>query len=71
MTRSTRYEAHESPLEPLASINDLARVLATSRRTIERMRADGKLPPPDILVGSMPRWMPSTIRHWIEEGGRS
>jgi hypothetical protein len=62
-------------LAPLLSQDDLARVLNASRRTVERMRAGGKLPRPDLYVGKMPRWRPETVRRWIDEqaqgrGGR-
>jgi predicted DNA-binding transcriptional regulator AlpA len=55
---------------------DLARVLNCSRRVVERMRAAGRLPKPDLFVGNRsPRWRPETIRRWIDEqaqgrGGR-
>ena len=57
-------------LEPLLSVADLARVLNGSRRTIERLRAAGKLPRPDLHIGKMPRWKAETIRRWIEGSGR-
>jgi hypothetical protein len=58
------------PLEPLLSIAALAATLACSRRVVERMRAAGKLPRPDLRVGKMPRWWVETIRTFIENGGR-
>jgi hypothetical protein len=51
------------------SIGDLARFLNTSRRTVERMRAAGQVPPPCFHVNSMPRWRPEAVRRWIAEGG--
>jgi predicted DNA-binding transcriptional regulator AlpA len=57
-------------IEPLLSQEDLARVLNASRRTIERMRAAGKLPRPDLRINKMPRWKQSTIREWIDEQSR-
>ena len=56
-------------IEPMLSIDDLTRILSCSRRLVERMRAGGRLPEPDIRVGKMPRWKPSTIRTWIEREG--
>jgi predicted DNA-binding transcriptional regulator AlpA len=56
--------------EPLLSIDDLALLLSCSRRLVERMRSGGKVPKPDIKIGKMPRWKASTIRAWIERGGR-
>ncbi|QEH34274.1 hypothetical protein OJF2_28090 [Aquisphaera giovannonii] len=58
-------------IEPMLSIADLARVLAVSRRLIERERAAGRLPRPDLQMGRCPRWRAETIRRWIETGGRA
>lgn|GEM_PF-4490433 len=41
---------------PLMSLDDLATVLNCSRWLVERMRAAGKVPRPDMKVGRMPRW---------------
>ncbi len=60
----------DDSLAQLLSVADLARVLNGSRRTIEHLRAAGKLPRPDLHIGKMPRWKAETIRRWIEEGGR-
>jgi predicted DNA-binding transcriptional regulator AlpA len=54
------------PIEAALTLDDLACLLAASRRTVERMRAAGKLPRPDFRVGRMPRWRPETIRAWLE-----
>jgi excisionase family DNA binding protein len=54
----------------LFSQDDLVHLLNAGRRTIERMRAAGKLPKPDLYVGRMPRWRRETVRDWIEGGGR-
>ena len=61
----------EGAMEPLLGIDDLAVYLNCSRRLVERMRSAGKVPPPDLHVGRMPRWKPATIRAWIERGGCS
>ncbi len=55
-------------LEPMLSIDDLATLLSCSRRLVERMRAAGKIPLPDMYIGKMPRWRPERIRRWVEEG---
>jgi hypothetical protein len=58
-------------LEPLLRTVDLARVLGRSRRVVERLRAAGRLPAPDLYVGNRsPRWKPTTIRDWVEGGGQ-
>jgi predicted DNA-binding transcriptional regulator AlpA len=59
-----------SAITPLLRISDLERFLVCDRRTIERLRAAGKLPRPDILIGRSPRWRASTIQTWVERGGR-
>jgi hypothetical protein len=57
-------------IESLWSLDDIARRLKCSRRLVERLKSAGKLPPPDLRVGRMPRWKEETIRAWIERGGR-
>jgi hypothetical protein len=50
----------------LLSTDDIATLLHAGRRTVERMRAGGKLPKPDLFVGKMPRWKADTIFGWID-----
>jgi len=57
-------------IEPMFTVRDLAELLRTTRRTVERLRSAGKVPRPDMHVGRCPRWMPATIRAWIERGGK-
>jgi predicted DNA-binding transcriptional regulator AlpA len=63
-------------IEPLLRIAELTRVLNCSRRVVERMRAAGRLPKPDLFVGNRsPRWTAAAIRAWIDgqaqgRGGR-
>jgi len=54
-------------IESLITVDDLAMVLVTTRRTVDRMRSAGKIPKPDLHVGKMPRWRPETIRRWIDQ----
>ncbi len=68
---SPRGRTLPAGIEPLLHIDDLAALLSCSRRGVERMRAAGKLPRPDIHVGKCPRWKPATIRAWIERGGKT
>jgi predicted DNA-binding transcriptional regulator AlpA len=56
-------------IEPLGTIESWAGALVVSVPTIERLRRAGKIPPPDVMIGRLPRWKPSTIRAWIEGGG--
>src|SRR5262249_40213560 len=46
--------------------DDWKRILRCGQRTIDRMRASGKLPKPDFHIGRMPRWWRSTVVAWIE-----
>ncbi len=56
--------------EPMLGLDDLAAILGVSRRWLERERSAGRVPRPDFQAGRCPRWNPSTIRAWIERGGR-
>lgn len=68
-----RALAPASSLEPLLKLADLTRVLNCQLRTVERLRSSGRLPKPDLFIGTgtrkSPRWKPATIRRWIDEGG--
>ncbi|MGO8903934.1 MAG: helix-turn-helix transcriptional regulator [Isosphaeraceae bacterium] len=67
---SPRARTLPASIEPLLHIDDLAALLSCSRRCVERMRAAGKLPRPDIHVGKCPRCKPAAIRTWIDRGGK-
>jgi hypothetical protein len=59
-------------LEPLLSRADLADVLRTSLRSLDRLAAAGKLPPPDLYIGiRQPRWTADTVRRWIADQSRA
>jgi predicted site-specific integrase-resolvase len=51
-------------------IDDIVRALGISRRTFERERSAGRIPPPDLHVGKMPLWKPATIQAWIDAAGK-
>jgi predicted DNA-binding transcriptional regulator AlpA len=51
-------------------LDEVAGALGVSRRTIERERAAGRFPKPDLTIGRMPLWRPETIRAWVGGGGR-
>ena len=58
-------------VEPLAlRLDELADAVGVSRRALERERAAGRLPKPDLHIGKMPLWRVETIRAWLERGGR-
>ena len=74
--KNPRPEAKRGPtlpagIEATAGIDGWAAVLSCSRRLVERMRAAGRIPRPDLMVGKMPRWRASTVRDYLERGGRS
>lgn len=50
-------------------LNEVAEALGVSRRLIEKERAAGKFPQPDIRVGRVPLWARSAVVRWIAEGG--
>jgi hypothetical protein len=63
------------PVERLAyRREELAAAIGVSRITIDRERAAGRLPKPDLWVGTgarkTPLWRVETVRAWIERGGR-
>lgn len=63
-----RFQVRLAPaIEPLLTLADVADALAVSRRVVERLKASGKLPPPDVRIGKLPRWKPATIRRWIDQ----
>jgi predicted DNA-binding transcriptional regulator AlpA len=50
-------------------LDEVAAALGVSRRAIERERAAGRFPRPDLTIGRMPLWKPETIKAWLEGGG--
>jgi len=57
--------------EPLAYRNrDAARMCGVSVRLWERLRAAGKAPKPDAVVGDRcPVWSKQTLERWLAQGG--
>ena len=52
-------------------LDELAKALGVSRRTIERERSAGRFPKPCKIFGKRtPLWSVQSIREWIEGGGR-
>jgi hypothetical protein len=63
-------EIMEGVIERLAyRLDEIARSLGVSRRLIERERAAGRFPPPDLQIGRVPLWSRETLVRWISEGG--
>jgi excisionase family DNA binding protein len=67
MSRACKSESG-SPIGPLLSIEQFARVLNISRRTAERLLASGRLPKADLRLGRIPRWRPETVRRFLDSG---
>lgn len=52
------------------SKSTLARFLGLSVRSLDRAKAMGVMPPPDLVVGRSPRWSPETIQRWLRSKPR-
>ncbi|HZW31001.1 MAG TPA: helix-turn-helix domain-containing protein [Isosphaeraceae bacterium] len=50
-------------------LDEVAASLGVSRRAIERERAAGRFPAPDVQIGKMPLWRRDTLVGWIAQGG--
>jgi hypothetical protein len=50
-------------------LDEIARALGVSRRLIERERAAGRFPRPDLEIGRVPLWSRDTLLRWIVEWG--
>jgi hypothetical protein len=47
---------------------DLALALGVCGRTVDRMRATGELPPPDLYLRGRQAWRASTVKTWVTAG---
>src|SRR5438045_1436464 len=64
-------QAPPSPVQPLLwTVDDLAKALSCSRRTIERLEGAGKLGVRRVKLGRMIRYVASECRAWVEGGCR-
>ena len=52
-------------------LDEIAESLGVSRRSLERARASGKFPKPDIRLGRTVLWTPETIAGWLRKGGNA
>jgi hypothetical protein len=61
-------EKEAAPTVPkLLTADDLAALLQIDTRTLRRLRTEGKAPP-EMQIGSLPRWHPDAVARWMEEG---
>lgn len=64
---STIDSGQGSDLPALLTINDMAKLLRCSVRTVARMRRDGHIPNP-LKIGGALRWRADDVKAWIEGG---
>jgi hypothetical protein len=50
-------------------LDAIARLTGQSRRHLERLRAEGQLPPPTARCKRRLLWDPRVIRDWLSRGG--
>jgi hypothetical protein len=58
-----------TPIDPLLTPTDLARILGVSKRFLERSRSAGTFPAPDVWLGRLPRYTHKSVRAFIANGG--
>jgi hypothetical protein len=51
-------------------LGEIAAAIGISRRALERERAAGRFPKPDLRIGKTPLWARETLVRWISSGGR-
>jgi len=63
-----RTPDHQPKVEPvMLTVDDVARLLACSNRTVYRLIDTDRIPPP-IRLGALVRWPRTTIDEWIAAG---
>lgn len=68
MTMSSPTEVQQTS-QPLLTVNEVARLLNLSIRSVWRLRSAGRIPQPVTIGGSI-RWKEEDLRKWIAEGCR-
>ena len=69
-TEDQRYPDNRSQVEGdvlLANATEVAVMLSISKREVERMAADGRLPKPIRLGKRLVRWRITTIHKWLAD----
>lgn len=61
-------ERQAAPPRLAYRLSELAAALGVSRRILERERAAGRLPRPDLHIGRVPLWRVETAREWLAKG---
>ena len=71
LVNALERQADRPRFDPMTlRIDELADALGVSRRAIERERAAGRFPRPDLTIGKMPLWRIETVRTFLERGNR-
>jgi len=52
----------------MLTVEDIARVLQCSARTVRREIQMGRFPRPDVKIGSLIRWKPATVQTFLDGG---
>lgn len=47
------------------NMQDIQRELGVGRRTVQKWRAAGQMPPADFAIGKTLRWRRDTIDRWV------
>ncbi|MFJ6133929.1 hypothetical protein [Janibacter terrae] len=55
-----------APTEKMLTPTTLARMLEISDRHLTDVRREDPTFPAPVLLGTLPRWSPATIRRWME-----
>ncbi len=53
----------------LWSLDDIASLCGVSKRFLERDRAAGRMPAPDVRLGRRVFWRPTTVNRWLDSQG--
>lgn len=61
-----KFEPSRRGPEPLLRRDAVVSTLGISNRTFERMLSAGTFPGPDLRIGRLTLWRPSTVAAWIE-----
>jgi len=62
-----RRDDDASNLPALMTVEDVARLMTVSKRSVWRMRSSGAVPRPVKILGAV-RWKGSDIRQWLDAG---
>ena len=58
-------------IKPALGPDDWKPIVGRSRREVDRLRSEGKIPKPDFYSGRSPRWHAATAQAWLaSQGGK-